>query len=141
PPASERQLAAARGLVACAGAADVTWLSGWLEGRDVPDGLVVDADLRWAVPYRLAVHGAVDLDRIDAEQRRDPTARGRVAATRCRAALPDDAAKRRAWRIVTADREHSNRVVVATAEGFWQPEQAELTGAYVPRYFAEIGEG
>jgi aminopeptidase N len=141
PPASARQLAAARGLVACAGAADVTWLSAWLEGRDVPDGLVVDADLRWAVLYRLAVHGAVDADRIDAEQRRDPTARGVVEATRCRAALPDEAAKQRAWRIVTTDREHSNRVVVATAEGFWQPEQAALTAPYVPRYFAEIAEG
>ncbi|HLV58716.1 MAG TPA: aminopeptidase N [Natronosporangium sp.] len=141
PPAGERQLAAARGLVACAGAADAAWLSAWLEGRDVPDGLVVDADLRWAVLYRLAVHGAVDPDRLDAEQRRDPTARGVVEATRCRAALPDEAAKQRAWRIVTTDRELSNRVVVAAAEGFWQPEQAGLTGAYVPRYFAEIGEG
>ena len=26
----------------------------------------------------------------------------------------------------------------ATAEGFWQPEQAELTAGYVERYFADM---
>ena len=29
----------------------------------------------------------------------------------------------------------------ATAQGFWQPEQAELTASYVARYFAEMPRG
>ena len=32
----------------------------------------------------------------------------------------------------------SNRLVEATAQGFWQPEQATLTAPYVARYFAEM---
>jgi aminopeptidase N len=138
-PGADEQLAAARGLVTCAGADDVAWLTAWLDGGQVPDGLVVDRELRWAVLRRLAVLGAAGEERIAAELERDHTARGVEAATRCRAARPDPAAKEHAWRLVTADRELSNRVVVAAADGFWQPEQAELTSGYVARYFAEAG--
>ncbi|HEY8471444.1 MAG TPA: aminopeptidase N [Natronosporangium sp.] len=138
-PGGSWQLAAARGLVRCAGAADVSWLEGWLAGVDVPVGLPVDADLRWAILLRLAELGAAGADRIAAEQERDRSARGLEAATRCRAALPDPAAKADAWRIITADRELSNRIVVAAAEGFWRPGHAELTESYVERFFDEIG--
>jgi aminopeptidase N len=138
-PGGGRQLAAARGLVRCAGPADVEWLAGWLAGAGAPPGLAVDADLRWAVLLRLAVLGAADEARIAAEQRRDRTARGVQEATRCRAACPDPAAKAQAWRLVTTDRELSNRIVVAAANGFWQPGQAALTAPYVSRYFEEIG--
>jgi aminopeptidase N len=133
------QLAAARGLVRCAGEPDLPWLAGWLAGSEVPDGLVVDADLRWAILLRRSVLGAAGEDRIAAEQARDRSARGVEEATRCRAARPDPAAKERAWRLVTTDRELSNRIVMAAAEGFWRPEHAALTGPYVPRYFDEIG--
>jgi aminopeptidase N len=138
-PGSGPQLAAARGLVGCAGAGDVAWLEGWLAGSGGPAGLTIDADLRWAVLLRLAVLGAADEDRITAEQRRDRSARGVEEATRCRAALPDPARKAAAWRLVVADRDLSNRIVVAAADGFWRPEHAVLTAAYVPRYFEEIG--
>ncbi|HEY0696537.1 MAG TPA: ERAP1-like C-terminal domain-containing protein, partial [Micromonospora sp.] len=57
-----------------------------------------------------------------------------------RAALPDPAAKERAWTVVTTDTTVSNRLVGANAAGFWQPEQAELTDRYLPRYFAEMPE-
>jgi aminopeptidase N len=139
PPGSGRQLAAARGLVACAGPDDVPWLEAWLAGDRVPDGLALDADLRWAVLCSLAAQGAASEQRIAAEAERDRTDRGVREATRCRAARPDQAAKWRAWHLVTSDRDHSNRVVVAAAEGFWRPEHADLTREYVERYFAEIG--
>lgn len=136
-PGSGIQLAAARGLLRCAGEPDLAWLDGWL-GGDAPAGLVVDADLRWAVLLRLAALGAAGEDRIAAEQERDRSARGAQEATRCRAARPDPAAKAHAWWLVTTDRERSNRIVVAAAEGFWRLEQAALTAPYVPRYFDEI---
>jgi aminopeptidase N len=139
PPGGDRQLAAARGLVTCAGPEDVAWLAEWLEGDGAPDGLVMDPELRWAVLFRLATHGAADHARIDDELARDRSARGVQHATRCWAARPDPAAKRWAWRLVTADREESNRVVVAAADGFWRPEHADVTGPYVSRYFTEIG--
>jgi aminopeptidase N len=137
-PGSGRQLAAARGLIACAGEPDVRWLREWLAGA-APPGLAVDADLRWLLLARLVVLGVAGEPEIAAEQERDRTDRGVREATRCAAARPDPAAKEHAWRLIATDRELSNRVVAAAAEGFWQPEQQALTAPYVSRYFAEIG--
>lgn len=141
-PASGWQVAAARALVRCAGPQDVGWLAGWLDGdpgSPVPEGLVVDADLRWLLLGRLVVLGAAGEDRIAAVAERDRTARGVEEATRCRAALPDPGAKEEAWRLVMTDRSASNRILTAAAGGFWQPEQPDLTAPYVRRYFTEIG--
>ncbi|SCL17526.1 Membrane alanyl aminopeptidase . Metallo peptidase. MEROPS family M01 [Micromonospora nigra] len=135
-PGRSHQLAAARGLIRAT--TEVDLLAGWLAGRDVPAGLAVDAELRWALLYRLVVLGAAGEPEIAAEAATDPSAAGAERAARCRGALPDAAAKEAAWRIVVADTELSNRLVEATAEGFWQPEQADLTAAYVPRYFADM---
>ncbi|MFF4876221.1 aminopeptidase N [Micromonospora sp. NPDC000668] len=130
------QLAAARAWIAATTDADL--LTGWLAGRDVPAGLKVDAELRWAVLRRLVVLGAAGEAEIVAEAAADPSATGAERAARCRAALPDPAAKQAAWEIIVRDTELSNRLLEATAEGFWQPEQAELTAAYVERYFADM---
>lgn len=141
-PGGGWQVAAARALIRSAGPGDVEWLDGWLDGDPgsaVPEGLVVDADLRWLALGRLVALGAAGEDRIAAVAARDRTARGVEEATRCRAALPDPDAKERAWRLVMTDRSASNRILTAAAGGFWQPEQAALTAQYVPRYFAEIG--
>ncbi|MBE1492878.1 aminopeptidase N [Plantactinospora soyae] len=138
PPGGSRQLAAARGLIGAT--VDTTALAGWLAGENVPDGLVVDAELRWAVLRRLAVLGAVGEAEIAAEQAVDPSASGAERAATCRAALPDPTAKDRAWRIITLDTTLSNRLLEASAAGFWQPEQTELTASYVERYFAEMPE-
>ncbi|MFC4019866.1 aminopeptidase N [Micromonospora sp. GCM10011542] len=130
------QLAAARGWIAATTDADL--LTGWLAGRGVPAGLAVDAELRWAVLRRLVVLGAAGEAEIAAESAADPSAAGAERAARCRASLPDPAAKQAAWEIIVRDTELSNRLLEATAEGFWQPEQVELTAPYVERYFAEM---
>ncbi|SCG64103.1 aminopeptidase N [Micromonospora halophytica] len=136
PPGGSLQLAAARGLIAVS--TDTGLLAGWLAGDGVPEGLAVDADLRWALLLRLVVLGAAGEPEIAAEAAADRSAVGAERAACCRAALPDVDAKRAAWEIVTRSTELSNRLVEATAEGFWQPEQAELTAPYVPRYFADM---
>src|SRR5262249_58077431 len=82
--------------------------------------------------------GAVGATDIDAESERDRSAHGAEHAARCRAALPDPAAKARAWQSIITDVSLSNRLVVALASGFWQPEQDGLTDAYVPRYFEDM---
>ncbi|MET7821847.1 aminopeptidase N [Micromonospora zamorensis] len=130
------QLAAARGWIAATTDADL--LVGWLAGRDVPTGLKVDAELRWAVLHRLVVLGAAGEAEIAIEAAADNSSTGAERAARCRAALPDPAAKQAAWEIIVRDTELSSRPLEATAEGFWQPEQAELTAAYVDRYFADM---
>jgi aminopeptidase N len=136
PAGSSLQLAVARRVVAVTD--DVELLTGWLAGNGVPDGLSVDADLRWVVTLRLATLGAVDDAGIDAELARDTSSEGVVHATRCRAALPTAEAKERAWAQITTDPDIANYELYAACEGFWHKTQLELTAPYVDRYFAEI---
>jgi aminopeptidase N len=136
PAGGSGQLAAARGLIGAT--VEAARLRGWLDGDGVPEGLAVDADLRWLILYRLVVLGAAGAAEIDAEFDRDRSATGEQFAARCRAALPSAGAKERAWSLITGDTTTSGRLVEATAGGFWQPEQSALTADYVPRYFAEM---
>ncbi|WP_433529508.1 aminopeptidase N [Micromonospora sp. CA-263727] len=135
-PGKSLQLAAARGLIAAT--TDAELLAGWLAGRDAPAGLAVDTELRWSILGRLVVLGAAGEAEIAAEAAADPSAAGAERAAKCRAARPDPAAKQAAWEIIVSNTELSNRLVEATATGFWQPEQAELTADHVARYFAEM---
>jgi aminopeptidase N len=135
-PGSSRQLAAARAAIATT--ADVARLRAWLVESDLPDGLVVDAELRWAILHRLAVLGALDAAAIDDEAARDHSAQGGVHAARCHAARPDARAKRVAWEAIMRDAERPNYELYALAEGFWEPGQRRLTDEFVARYFAEV---
>ncbi|MFB9235894.1 aminopeptidase N [Plantactinospora siamensis] len=135
-PGGSTQLASAHGLIWAT--ADAELLTGWLAGDALPAGLTLDADLRWDLLQRLVVLGAADEPRIAAEVERDRTASGEQRAAYCRAALPDPAAKERAWRLLAEDTAASNRILEATASGFWQPEQVELTEPYVERYFSQL---
>jgi aminopeptidase N len=135
-PGSSRQLAAVRGLIGAS--ADVPRLRGWLAGEGVPEGVTVDDDLRWLILYRLVVLGAAGPEEIEAALAADLSATGEQQAARCRAALPDAEAKARAWDLIVNDMSASNRILEATAHGFWQPEQLDLTAGYVARYFAEM---
>ncbi|WP_190126054.1 aminopeptidase N [Streptomyces inusitatus] len=107
----------------------------WLSDGSVTGGPELDPELRWRILYRLAVLGATDERAIAAELELDPSATGREGAARCRAALPDPAAKAAAWELLFTDDSLSNYLFTATAQGFWQPEQADLVREYVPRYF------
>jgi aminopeptidase N len=136
PAGGSRQLAAARGLIGAS--VDTARLRGWLGGTDLPAGLVADTDLRWRIVYRLVILDAAGLDDIAAQLDADRSSTGEQWAARCGAAVPDAAAKERAWHTVTADLAASNRIAEANARGFWQPEQTRLTEPYVARYFAEM---
>jgi aminopeptidase N len=135
PAGGGAQIAAARALAASA--PEPGALPRWLQG-EAPPGLVMDADMRWTVMHRLCVLGAADEETLRAELDRDRSAEGAVHAARCRAALPSAAAKAEAWKLVTEDASAGNYALYATCEGFWAPEQAELTQPYVARYFAEV---
>ncbi|GAA1645494.1 aminopeptidase N [Catellatospora bangladeshensis] len=137
-PGSGHQLAAARNLIAAGGDADRDLLRGWLAGANVPEGLPVDAELRWAILGRLAALGDVAEDEIDAELQRDHSDKGEQEAVRVRACRPDPAAKERAFDLVVTEQGQSNRIAAAAGSGLWQPEQAELTAAYVARFFTEL---
>ena len=68
-PGSDQQLALVNALtVALLGKPELDALAGWLTGDGVPDGLVVDTDLRWRLLQALAAHGIVTDNEIRAEQ-------------------------------------------------------------------------
>jgi len=117
---------------------DVAELRGWLDGVPPPAGLAMDTDLGWRARYRLAVLGELTEAEITAALDADPSSQGEQFATRCRAARPDPAAKRAYWDAIMTDTGRSNYGLWALAEGFWQPEQAELTAPYVERFFTEM---
>ncbi|MFF9364759.1 aminopeptidase N [Streptomyces griseoluteus] len=118
-------------------AAQPDTIAAWLADGTVPGGPELDPELRWRILGRLAVLGATDEAAIAGELERDPSANGQEGAARCRAALPDPEAKRRAWESMFATDDLSNYLFKATAQGFWQPEQADLVQEYVPRYYDE----
>jgi aminopeptidase N len=136
PAGSGRQLAGARTLVSSTSEAPM--LRGWLAGIGVPQGLVIDSDLRWSILCRLAVLGEIGDEQIDAELQRDTSARGRQEATRARASLPNSAAKATAFDILVSENGVSNRIVEYAGYGLWQPEHAALTESYVERFFVEL---
>ncbi|TQJ87418.1 aminopeptidase N [Streptomyces sp. SLBN-31] len=118
-------------------AAQPDTIAAWLADGTVPGGPELDPELRWRVLARLAVLGAVDEAEIALELDRDLSATGQEGAARCRAALPDEAGKAKAWEAMFGGDDLSNYLFTATAQGFWQPEQADLVGAYVPRYYED----
>jgi aminopeptidase N len=140
-PGSDHQLALVNALTgALLGKPELDALAGWLTGDGVPEGLVVDTDLRWRLLQALAAHGIVSDSEIRAEQERDPTATGRRQAERARALLPTPADKERAWRRAMRDDELPNAISEAIIAGFNHPAQKQLLAPYMDRYFAEIAE-
>ncbi|THV31231.1 aminopeptidase N [Glycomyces paridis] len=120
-------------------AADLARIGGWLEDREVPAGLTVDADLRWSLLTGLVASGALGEDAIDAELDRDSTADGKRLAIIARAVVPTAEAKERAWeRIVDPNSE--NWVRRSSMLGFAPLDQADLVRPYLRPYLDAVPE-
>ena len=136
PAGSDLQLALARAFAAAANpgwAADL--LQGWVYDGSGPDGLIIDADLRWLLVANLSRLGRMDESAIAAEQARDSSITGSEQAAGARAARPDAAAKAEAWRLAVEDDTITNAQQNAICMGFWVRGQDELLLPYVERYF------
>ena len=117
-------------------ATDPGELQHWWATGTLPGGLPLDHELRWRLLHRRAVLGAAGPGDIDAALDADPSAAGAEGAARCRAALPDPAAKAAAWQALFDEADTlSNYLFAATFQGFWHPEHHDLLREYVPRYF------
>ena len=135
-PGTDRQLVAFRQAVRAE--PDPDRLRAWYVGRDLPEGVEMDAELVWSVVERwCALQTGTDL--LDDAIAADPSASGQVHAARARARRPDPAAKEAAWRLLTEPSSVGAYELYATGEGFWDAGQTDLTAPYVARYFAEIG--
>jgi aminopeptidase N len=133
-PGSSLQLATLRGFIATTD--DAQLLQAWLGGSDVPDGLEIDADLRWSLVLRLVRLNVLGSAEIDAELARDTSTEGVNHAARCRSALADG--KEAAWTRIMTDPAIGAKELLAAAEGFWHPGQAAVTAPYVERFFTDI---
>jgi aminopeptidase N len=133
--ASDLQLVRVRAAVAATRDADR--LRGLLDGTAVPEGLVVDAQLRWHVVRRAAVLGALDEDDIALELARDRTASGQLQAEAALASLPDPAVKERTWQALVSGTA-TNAQVRTMGGAFWQLGQEELLEGYVERFASAV---
>jgi aminopeptidase N len=138
-PGSDRQLAWAQLLTWTARSGEqLDLLTGLLDGTASVPGLLVDAELRWALLLRLATAGRAGEAQIDAEVARDSTDEGRRHALACRAAMGDATHKAAAWRLLTQASELGATGIAEVARAFAQPEQAALVAPYAGEYFAVL---
>jgi aminopeptidase N len=127
----------ALGFAASAQADDqLATLGAWLAGKDLPDGLVIDAELRARILFTLAARGLAHGEDIDALPRLDPVTGAANRATGL-AMQPDLAAKEAAWAVAVSAGEPA-RIAQACAAGIWVPGQEELMADYRDRYFLEV---
>jgi aminopeptidase N len=136
-PGSDHQLAFVRAYSSAVfSAAGADRIAGWLDGRDLPEGLAVDTDLRWTLIVALARLGKIGADEIDDELTRDTTITGQERAAQARAARPTAEAKEEAWRIAVESEDTPNETQFRTILGFQQPGQEDLLRPYVEKYLS-----
>ncbi len=140
-PGSDHQLAIVRALAtSLTTAAGAELLRAWLAGDEVPEGLVVDTDLRWRFVTQLAQLGGLDDAGIDAELARDNTATGAEKAAGARAARPDDDAKAEAWRLAIEDPSVPNATHTQICAHFWALDQEAVLKPYVDAWFEVMAD-
>ena len=140
-PGSDAQLVWARtvGTAATAEASRAGDIRAVMAGeREAPDGLVLDADLRWSWVFALAATGALTAAELDEELARDGTATGRLAHRASRAALPEAEIRQQAWMRAWTDEALSNDELDATIAGARAGGRRDLIGALDVDYFSRI---
>ncbi|WP_121399401.1 aminopeptidase N [Micromonospora sp. M71_S20] len=140
-PGSGFQLTWARAYATAARSAeDLATLRGWLAGTDVPDGLSIDTELRWAVLDALVANGAAGRAEIEAELAGDRTASGEREAAYAHALVPTAENKAAVWAQLTGPEALPNWRNRALLQGLIHPAQIELTVPYRDRYFAVVDQ-
>ncbi|MEU2613848.1 aminopeptidase N [Micromonospora sp. NPDC007271] len=140
-PGSGFQLAWARAYASAARSdEDLAALRGWLDGGEVPAGLIVDTELRWTVLQSLVANGAAGAAEVDAELARDRTASGEREAAYAHALVPTVENKAAVWAQLTGPEALPNWRNRALLQGFTHPAQVDLVAPYRERYFATVAQ-
>ena len=140
-PGSGSQLSWARALGQAAAVHDARSgdIAAMLDGSaPAPEGLVLDADLRWMWVQALATVGAWRKDQIREELSRDDTMSGRTAATAALASRPKPRVREEAWRAAWEDDTLSNDHLAATITGVRAGGRRDLVARFDDDYFARI---
>ena len=134
-PGSDLQLVRVRAAVTAT--ADAARLHGLLSGTHVPDGLVLDSDLRWLVVRRAAALGALGEADVGRELASDHTASGQLHAEAALAAMSDPDVKQRSWDVLVGG-SATNAQIRAIGGAFWQTTQDAVLSPYVDRYLQAL---
>ncbi|SEB65831.1 aminopeptidase N [Paramicrobacterium humi] len=139
-PRSGEQLAWARAAASAAvfDDAQADEIRAMLDGDAVPEGLRLDAELRWMLLTALAATGHANEADADAELARDNTASGATARLEALAARPETDAKARAWESAWSDTSLTNDHLDATIHGFRAGGRRDLIAGCDDAYFARI---
>ncbi|MGF2948201.1 aminopeptidase N [Microbacterium alcoholitolerans] len=105
---------------------------------DAPQGLPIDADLRWLLLTALTTTGHAGAEEITAERTKDDTAAGRTAEIRALASRPDAAVRAAAWESAWTDLSLTNDHLDATISGFRAGGRRDLTAGFDGEYFTRI---
>ncbi len=132
---SGTQLAALHGLIGTA--TSTAELRAMLDGA-LPDGTLLDQDLRWRLVKRLTALDAIDRAFLAGQLDQGHTDSAVNAWSWCMAALADEEAKAWAWERFTGAVEANNYELEMIGLGMWQPGQASLLAPYSERYFADV---
>jgi aminopeptidase N len=140
-PGSGWQLSWARSFITTARTpAEMAVLRGWLDGTDVPAGLVVDTELRWSLLQALASMAAGTEEEIEAELAGDRTASGEREAATARALVPTAENKARVWAQLTGDADLPNWLNRSLLSGFQSSKQVALTAPYAEKFFEVVAD-
>jgi len=110
-------------------------IAGWLEGEGLPEGYVVDAEVRWGIVIALAAAGRIGEAEIAEEYAKDSTSYGQIFSAQARGALPDPAVREKVWQEITGDFE-SNTVQRNLALGSRRATPESLV-PYGARYYED----
>jgi len=137
-PGSDHQLALTRALaLSIDSEPGAAVLAAWLSGEEIPEGLAVDADLRWRLLTELARVGAAGEAEIAAELERDQTSTGAEKAAGARSASLDADAKAAAWAAAT-EQDTPNETHFQITSQFWQLDQDDILAPYADRYLEVV---
>ncbi|MEU8814589.1 aminopeptidase N [Actinoplanes sp. NPDC048796] len=140
-PGSGWQLTWARAFIGAARTEDErAVLRGWLSGESVPEGLVVDTELRWSLLQALVSLGAATEQEIENELATDRTASGEREAAVAHALIPTAENKARVWTKLTGEGGVPNWLNRSLLTGFQSTKQVELTAPYATKFFDVVGD-
>ncbi|MBT0995643.1 aminopeptidase N [Cellulomonas sp. DKR-3] len=138
PAGSDLQLQLLKAFAARAATAEqLDAVAGFLDEREVLDGLRMDTDLRWELLTALVAGGRADEVQIAAQLTQDPTATGERAAAQARAALPTADGKRSTWEAIVHG-DLPNAIQAASIAGFGRVHDRALLRPFVAAYFASL---
>ncbi|MGO2519199.1 MAG: aminopeptidase N [Microbacterium sp.] len=136
---SDAQLSWARAFAAAAAYDDsCSGRARTLLNGDVPAGLLVDPDLRWALLTALRTTGHATGEDISAELERDATASGHTAAMRALWSKPTTESRGAAWNAAWQDETLSNDHLSATIGGVRAGGRRDLIENLDSDYFERI---